>query len=54
MHFSFIYCVEDLVVKRQYKDWESCFEKLGLDPKPVTECYKSEHGHKVRPRFFFC
>ncbi|XP_066391520.1 gamma-interferon-responsive lysosomal thiol protein-like isoform X2 [Miscanthus floridulus] len=47
VHFSFIYCVEDLVVKRQYKDWESCFQKLGLDPEPVTQCYNSEHGHKL-------
>ncbi|OEL29558.1 Gamma-interferon-inducible lysosomal thiol reductase [Dichanthelium oligosanthes] len=47
VHFRFIYCVEDLVVKRQYKEWESCFEKLELDPKPVTECYKSEQGHKL-------
>ncbi|CAD6203245.1 unnamed protein product [Miscanthus lutarioriparius] len=47
VHFSFIYCVEDLVVKRQYKDWESCFQKLGLDPKPVTQCYNSELGHKL-------
>lgn len=51
VHFSFIYCVEDLVVKRQYKDWESCFEKLGLDAKPVTECYKSEHGHKLELKY---
>ena len=37
-------------MKRQYKEWESCFQKLGLDPKPVTECYKSEQGHKVHSR----
>ncbi|KAL6902306.1 hypothetical protein ACP4OV_005182 [Aristida adscensionis] len=50
-HFRFIYCVEDLVVKRQYREWESCFEKLGLDPKPVTGCYKSEHGHKLELKY---
>ncbi|KAF8683819.1 hypothetical protein HU200_044756 [Digitaria exilis] len=47
VHFRFIYCVEDLVVKGQYKTWESCFQKLGLDPKPITECYQSEQGHKL-------
>jgi len=51
VHFRFIYCVEDLVVKRQYKEWESCFQKLGLDPKPVTECYKSEQGHKLELKY---
>ncbi|KAJ1297574.1 hypothetical protein BS78_01G387000 [Paspalum vaginatum] len=51
VHFSFIYCVEDLVVQGQYKEWESCFQKLGLDPKPVTECYKSEQGHKLELKY---
>ncbi|TVU47417.1 hypothetical protein EJB05_07018 [Eragrostis curvula] len=50
-HFQFIYCVEDLVVKRQYRDWESCFAKLGLDSKPVTECYKSEQGHQLELKY---
>ncbi|CAN6295441.1 unnamed protein product [Urochloa humidicola] len=50
-HFRFIYCVEDLVVKREYKSWDSCFQKLGLDPKPVTECYKSEQGHKLELKY---
>ncbi|WVZ56619.1 hypothetical protein U9M48_007116 [Paspalum notatum var. saurae] len=51
MHFSFIYCVEDLVVKGQYKEWEYCFQKLGFDPKPITECYKSEQGHKLELKY---
>ncbi|CAM0152929.1 unnamed protein product [Urochloa decumbens] len=51
VHFRFIYCVEDLVVKRQYKSWDSCFQKLGLDPKPVTECYKNEKGHKLELKY---
>ncbi|XP_062210933.1 gamma-interferon-responsive lysosomal thiol protein-like [Phragmites australis] len=50
-HFGFIYCVEDLVVKHQYREWKSCFQKLGLDPKPVTECYKSEHGHNLELKY---
>lgn len=51
VHFRFIYCVEDLVVKHKHQEWESCFEKLGLDPKPVTECYKSERGHKLELKY---
>ncbi|RLN43090.1 gamma-interferon-inducible lysosomal thiol reductase-like [Panicum miliaceum] len=51
VHFRFIYCVEDLVVKRQYKEWESCFQKLGLAPEPVTGCYKSEQGHKLELKY---
>ncbi|CAM0872747.1 unnamed protein product [Alopecurus aequalis] len=47
VHFGFINCVEDLVVKNKPKEWESCFQKQGLDPKPVMECYNSEHGQKL-------
>lgn len=38
-------------MKRQYKKWDSCFQKLGLDPKPVTDCYKSEQGHKLELKY---
>ncbi|GJN31177.1 hypothetical protein PR202_gb19541 [Eleusine coracana subsp. coracana] len=50
-HFKFIYCVEDLVMKRQQREWESCFAKLGFDPTPVTKCYKSERGHKLELKY---
>lgn len=46
-HFPFIYCIEKLVQERKYPLWESCFEELGLNPKPVTECYKGEAGKEV-------
>ncbi|PON85888.1 Gamma interferon inducible lysosomal thiol reductase GILT [Trema orientale] len=50
-HFPFIYCIEDLVHKRKYPLWESCFEKLGLDPKPVNDCYKSEAGKELELQY---
>ncbi|XVF05793.1 hypothetical protein REPUB_Repub05bG0203200 [Reevesia pubescens] len=46
-HFPFIYCVEELVYERKYLEWESCFEKLGLDSKPITDCYSSGLGQKL-------
>ena len=46
-HFSFIYCVETLVYERKYPEWETCFDKLGLDPTPITECYSSGYGNEV-------
>ncbi|KAF7054232.1 hypothetical protein CFC21_061950 [Triticum aestivum] len=45
VHLGFIYCVSDLVMKNKHREWESCFQKQGLDPRPVTECYKGERGH---------
>ena len=46
-HFPFIYCIEELVFERKYTKWESCFETLNLDPKPVTDCYTGEYGKEV-------
>ncbi|KAI3829974.1 hypothetical protein L1987_04106 [Smallanthus sonchifolius] len=34
-HFPFIYCVEGLTYEEKYDEWETCFDKLHLDPKPV-------------------
>ncbi|XP_047090327.1 gamma-interferon-responsive lysosomal thiol protein-like [Lolium rigidum] len=51
VHFGFINCVEDLVVKNKREEWESCFEKQGLDPKPVMECYNSERGQKLSLKY---
>ncbi|KAJ3699540.1 hypothetical protein LUZ61_003245 [Rhynchospora tenuis] len=47
VHFSFINCVETLVVEHKYLEWESCFATTGLDSKPVSECYENGHGHKL-------
>lgn len=46
-HFPFINCVETLVYEHKYPQWESCFEKLGLDPKLISDCYSSGHGKEV-------
>lgn len=50
-HFPFIYCIESLVYQGNYTQWETCFEKLGLDPNPVANCYNSGRGKEVS---FFC
>eukprot|EP00262_Sarcandra_glabra_P011943 TRINITY_DN2964_c0_g1_i6.p1 TRINITY_DN2964_c0_g1~~TRINITY_DN2964_c0_g1_i6.p1 ORF type:complete len:268 (-),score=11.27 TRINITY_DN2964_c0_g1_i6:268-1071(-) len=50
-HFTFIYCVESLVVLRKYTEWESCFEKTGFDSQPVVDCYNSGTGKEIsKPR----
>lgn len=46
-HFPFIYCVEELVFEHKYLEWETCFEKLGLDSKPINDCYSSGLGLKL-------
>ncbi|PSR86199.1 Gamma-interferon-inducible lysosomal thiol reductase [Actinidia chinensis var. chinensis] len=50
-HFSFIYCVETLVYERKYPEWETCFDKLGLDPTPITECYSSRYGNELELQY---
>lgn len=46
-HFPFIYCVESLVYHKNYTQWETCFEKLNLKKKPVTDCVVSGRGKEV-------
>ncbi|XP_022154904.1 gamma-interferon-inducible lysosomal thiol reductase-like [Momordica charantia] len=50
-HFPFIYCIESLAYKRKYTQWESCFEKLGLDPKPINDCYSTDLGNKLELKY---
>ncbi|OEL29560.1 Gamma-interferon-inducible lysosomal thiol reductase [Dichanthelium oligosanthes] len=47
VHFRFINCVENQVVKGQYDKWASCFQKLGLDTEPITDCYNGGQGYKL-------
>ncbi|CAL0301647.1 unnamed protein product [Lupinus luteus] len=44
LNFPFIYCIETLVYEHKQKEWESCFDKLGLDPEPIDQCYNGEYG----------
>ncbi|KAL2333010.1 hypothetical protein Fmac_014223 [Flemingia macrophylla] len=50
-HFPFIYCVEDLVFQGRRTEWESCFEKLDLDSKPIKQCYDGEHGKQLELQY---
>ncbi|GAV66567.1 GILT domain-containing protein [Cephalotus follicularis] len=50
-HFSLIYCIESLVYEHKYPQWESCFDKLGLDPKPIADCYTSGYGTKLELQY---
>ncbi|KAL2899303.1 Gamma-interferon-responsive lysosomal thiol protein [Bienertia sinuspersici] len=47
----FIECVETLVYKGKYTQWETCFKKLSLDPKAVTDCYKGEEGKRFELKY---
>lgn len=50
-HFPFIFCVEAAVYERKYTQWETCFEKLGLNPKPVYDCYSSGLGKELELQY---
>uniref|UniRef100_A0ACD5WYT4 Uncharacterized protein n=1 Tax=Avena sativa TaxID=4498 RepID=A0ACD5WYT4_AVESA len=47
VHFGFINCIEDLVVKNKHREWESCFQKQGLDQRRISKCYKSGQGLRL-------
>ena len=35
------------MIEHKYKKWETCYEKLNLNSKPVADCLSSGHGKKV-------
>ncbi|CAL1368793.1 unnamed protein product [Linum trigynum] len=50
-NFPFIYCVEEKVHEGKYREWESCFGELALDPKPIQDCYSSGYGEKLELKY---
>ncbi|CAL5202590.1 unnamed protein product [Lathyrus oleraceus] len=46
-HFPFIYCVENLAHQGRREEWESCYEKVGLNSSTVNDCYRSERGKQL-------
>ncbi|KAK9069079.1 hypothetical protein SSX86_013195 [Deinandra increscens subsp. villosa] len=50
-HFPFVYCIEKLNSEGKYTEWETCFEKLDLDPNPVTDCYSRGIGHELELQY---
>ncbi|PWA60781.1 thioredoxin superfamily protein [Artemisia annua] len=47
-YFPFVYCVEKLTYEGKYTEWETCFDKLNLDSKPVTDCISSGFGNETK------
>nr|GEV70836.1 hypothetical protein [Tanacetum cinerariifolium] len=50
-YFPFVYCVEKLTFEGKYTEWETCFEKLNLDSKPVTDCISSGFGNDLNLQY---
>ncbi|KAI7729624.1 hypothetical protein M8C21_003918, partial [Ambrosia artemisiifolia] len=50
-HFPFIFCVERYLYYGNFDKWESCFEELSLDPKPVKDCYSSGLGYQLNLQY---
>lgn len=50
-HYGLIYCIELLAIEGRQKEWESCFDSLGLPEKHILDCFNSGKGTTVG--FFF-
>ncbi|XP_015162690.1 GILT-like protein F37H8.5 [Solanum tuberosum] len=49
-HFPFIHCVESWIYHKNYTQWETCFEKLNLKKKLVTDCVGGDRGKQLELR----
>ncbi|KAF7845282.1 gamma-interferon-responsive lysosomal thiol protein-like [Senna tora] len=43
-HYALIYCFEFLVIEGRYKQWQNCFNQLGLPLKPILDCFNRGNG----------
>ncbi|XP_023764295.1 gamma-interferon-responsive lysosomal thiol protein [Lactuca sativa] len=50
-HFPFVFCVERYLYHDKADQWESCFQELSLDPKPVKDCYNSGYGNQLELQY---
>ncbi|XP_022743977.1 gamma-interferon-inducible lysosomal thiol reductase-like [Durio zibethinus] len=46
-HYGLIYCIEFLAIEGRQKEWESCFDSLGLPQKHILDCYNSGKGRTL-------
>ncbi|KAF3448051.1 hypothetical protein FNV43_RR08759 [Rhamnella rubrinervis] len=46
-YFALIYCFEFLTIEGRHKEWETCFNSLGLPQKSVLECYNGRNGTEL-------
>ncbi|KAK9756766.1 hypothetical protein RND81_01G120000 [Saponaria officinalis] len=51
VHFPFIYCVERLAYMGKHTEWETCFTRSHLDPKPVKDCSSGQLGTKLEQQY---
>ena len=42
------------MTEHKYDKWETCYQKLNLNSKPVSDCLSSGHGDKVLSPFSLC
>ncbi|XVF55039.1 hypothetical protein PTKIN_Ptkin06aG0004500 [Pterospermum kingtungense] len=46
-HYGLIYCIELLAIEGRQKEWENCFDSLGLPEKHILDCYNSGEGRTL-------
>ncbi|XVE62076.1 hypothetical protein DITRI_Ditri06bG0090200 [Diplodiscus trichospermus] len=50
-HYGLIYCIEFLAIEGRQKEWESCFDSLGLPQKHILDCYNGGKGRMLELAF---
>ncbi|OMO84951.1 Gamma interferon inducible lysosomal thiol reductase GILT [Corchorus capsularis] len=46
-HYGLIYCIEFLAIEGRQKEWETCFDSLGLPEEHILDCYNSGKGRTL-------
>ncbi|XP_021647754.2 gamma-interferon-responsive lysosomal thiol protein isoform X1 [Hevea brasiliensis] len=46
-YYALIYCIEFLAIEGRHRNWQTCFDSLGLPAKSVLDCYNNGTGTKL-------
>lgn len=51
VHYDFIRCTEAVAVEGKHSQWGTCFQRLQLVPKPISDCYYSGRGNQLEQQY---
>ncbi|XP_021769664.1 gamma-interferon-inducible lysosomal thiol reductase-like [Chenopodium quinoa] len=52
-HYFLIQCIESLAYQQREAEWQSCFDKVSLDSKPIFDCYNQGNGRMLEVQYAY-
>ncbi|KNA06978.1 hypothetical protein SOVF_176150 [Spinacia oleracea] len=52
-HYFMIQCIESLAYQNREAEWQSCFDQVSLDSKPIFDCYNQGNGRRLELQYAY-